>query len=90
VTPSGLEPATFRLVAQCPNQLRYQRRAPKSPGTFLNNSKIPKPGLETKNCTIFQLDNGKKKNTMKQRKKKERTKERKKEAATAVKNVCSL
>jgi hypothetical protein len=28
VTPSGIELATFWLVAQCLNQLRYQQRAP--------------------------------------------------------------
>jgi len=28
VTPSGIEPATVRLVAQCPNRLRHQQRAP--------------------------------------------------------------
>jgi hypothetical protein len=33
VTPSGMEPATFRLVAQCLNQLRY-RMPPKFPKSW--------------------------------------------------------
>jgi hypothetical protein len=28
MAPSGLEPATFRLVVQCLNHLRHQQRAP--------------------------------------------------------------
>ena len=41
MTPSGIEPVTFRLVAQCFNQLRYHRTPPKIIN-FHNNLKHSK------------------------------------------------
>jgi hypothetical protein len=50
MTPSGIEPATFRLVAQCFNQLRH--RVPHIKGTFLN-----KKHIFLKNLSYYQVPN---------------------------------
>jgi hypothetical protein len=40
VTPSEIELATFRLVAQCLNQLRHQQRAPENNNTNKKQTNI--------------------------------------------------
>jgi hypothetical protein len=45
VTPSGIEPATFRLVAQCFNQLCHQQRAPNIEAQVMNETLLQKKVL---------------------------------------------
>ena len=37
MTPSGIEPASFRFISQCRNQLRHQQRAPETLGIYGNS-----------------------------------------------------
>ena len=58
VTPLGIEPATFQLVAQCLNQLRYR-----VPHKLVNTGIFPQNNTPTMNqhsdfCLLFDTLNG--------------------------------